>query len=51
MEPIKGVDSVVEHILVDNPDFRGIDILTKQIPQGTLEFIKGIESFLAKTAT
>jgi hypothetical protein len=51
VEPVKGVDSVAEHILVDNPDFSDIDALTKQIEQGTLEFIQDIESFLAKTAT
>ena len=51
VEPEKGVDSVVEHVLVDHPDFSDIDALTKQIEQGTLEFIQDIESFLAKTAT
>ena len=51
VEPVKGVDSVVEHILVDNPDFRDLDALTKQIEQGTLEFIQDIESFIAKTTT
>lgn len=48
---MKSVDSVVEHILVDNLDFGNIDTLTEQITQGALEFIKDIESFLAKTAT
>ena len=51
VEPVKGVDSVVEHILVDSPDFSDLDSLTKQIEQGALEFIQDIESFLAKTAT
>jgi len=51
VEPAKGVDSVVEHILVDNPDFSDLDSLTRQIEQGALEFIQDIESFLAKTAT
>jgi hypothetical protein len=51
VEPVKGVDSVVEHVLVDNPDFSDLDALTKQIEQGALEFIRDIESFLAKTAT
>ena len=48
---MKGVDSVVEHILVDNPDFSDLDALTKQIEQGTLKFIQDIESFLTETAT
>jgi hypothetical protein len=51
IEPVKGVDSVVEHILVDNPDFSDLDTLTKQIEQGALKFIQDIERFLAKTAT
>jgi hypothetical protein len=42
----KGVDSIVEYILVDNPDFRVLDTLTDQIERGTLNFIKDIESFL-----
>ena len=51
VEPTKGVDSVVEHILVDNPDFSDLDVLTKQIEQGTLKFIQDIEEFLASNAT
>jgi hypothetical protein len=51
VEPTKGVDSVVEHILVDNPDFSDLDVLTKQIEQGTLKFIQDIEGFLSKNAT
>jgi hypothetical protein len=49
--PAKGVDSIVEHILIDNPDFSDLEILTKQIDDGTLKFIQDIESFLTKTAT
>lgn len=48
--PVKDVDSIVEHILIDNPDFSDLEALTKQIDQGTLKFIKDIESFLTKTA-
>ncbi|HET9914881.1 MAG TPA: hypothetical protein VFQ13_23530 [Anaerolineales bacterium] len=44
----KGVDSIIEYVLVDNPDFSDLDALTKQIEQGTLKFIKDIESFLSK---
>ena len=51
VEPVKGVDSVLEHILVENPDFSDLDALTKQIEQGTLKFIQDIERFLAKNAT
>ena len=49
--PEKGVDSIVEHILVDNPDFSDLAVLTKQIDDGTLKFIQDIEGFLTKAAT
>ena len=44
----KGVDSIVEHILVDNPDFSDLEALTKQIETGTLKFIVDVEDFLSK---
>ena len=44
---IKGADSIVEHVLAENPDFGDLDVLTKQIEKGTLMFIKDIESFLS----
>ncbi|DAC73111.1 MAG TPA: hypothetical protein DSN98_01515 [Thermoplasmata archaeon] len=44
----KGVDSIMENILVDNPDFSNLDTLTKQIECGTLEFIKDVDDFLSK---
>ncbi len=42
----QGVDSIIEYILVDNPDFSDLDTLTKQIERATLKFIKDVESFL-----
>ncbi len=45
---IKGVDSIIEHILVENPDFSDLDALTKQIERETLKFITDIESFLSE---
>jgi len=42
----KGVDSIVEFTVVENPDFRDLDTLTKQIERGTLKFIKDVEDFL-----
>jgi hypothetical protein len=42
----KGVDSIVEHTLTDNPDFGDLNALTKQIENGTLAFISEIEGFL-----
>ncbi|MDY6844649.1 MAG: hypothetical protein SVW57_11210 [Thermodesulfobacteriota bacterium] len=45
---IKGIDSIIENILVDNPDFSDLDSLTKQIESATLTFSKDVESFLSK---
>lgn len=42
----KGADSILEHILVVDPDFRDLDQLTQQIEAGTLKFIEDVESFL-----
>ena len=44
----KGADSILEHIVAGNPDFRDLDKLTKQIERETMEFIKDVESFLSK---
>jgi hypothetical protein len=44
----KGADSILEHIVADNPDFRDLDALTKQIERETMKFIKDVESFLSK---
>ena len=43
---LKGVDSILEHILVDNPDFSDLDVLIEQIEKGTLEFIENVKSIL-----
>ena len=45
---LKGFDSIVECVLVDNPDFSDLDSLTKGIEEGTLKFVKDVEDFLAK---
>lgn len=43
-----GVDSILESVLVDNPDFGDTDTLTTQIEKGTLQFIRDVERFLSK---
>jgi hypothetical protein len=43
----KGVDSILEYILVDDPDFRDLETMTAQIEQGTLKFINDVEKFFA----
>ena len=45
---IKGVDSIIEYVLVENPEFSDLDLLTKQIEKSSLEFINNIENFLSK---
>ena len=42
----RAVDYIVDHILVDEPDFSDLDTLTKQIERGTLDFIRDVEGFL-----
>jgi hypothetical protein len=44
----EGIDSILEYILVDNPDFSDLDSLTKKIERGTLKFIKDVEGFLSE---
>ncbi|MFC2035631.1 DUF7000 family protein [Chloroflexota bacterium] len=44
----RGVDSIINHVLVDNPDFNDLDTLTEQIETGTLNFIRDIENFLSE---
>jgi len=43
----RGVDYVVDHILIGDPDFSDLDTLTKQIESRTLEFIGDVEGFLS----
>lgn len=42
----QGVDSILEHVLVENPDFRDLDALSTQIESGTLAFIHEVEGYL-----
>lgn len=41
------MDSILEHVLVGNPDFGDLDALTKQIEAGVRQFIADIEDFLS----
>ncbi len=44
----EGADSILEHTLVEDPDFSDLDSLTERIEQETLIFIADVESFLAE---
>ncbi|WP_136466152.1 DUF7000 family protein [Flagellimonas onchidii] len=35
-------ESIIEHVLVNNPDFGNLDALTQTLEQGTLKFIEDI---------
>lgn len=43
----KGFDSILEYVIVDQPDFNTPDTLTEQIESGTLKFIQDVEGFLS----
>jgi hypothetical protein len=43
----QGYDSIIEHILVENPDFSDLEDLTHRIESGTMNFIKDVDGFLA----
>ena len=45
---LEGIDSIIECIIDEHPDFRDLDALTDQIEQTTLKFIKDVEDFLTK---
>ncbi|BDZ71905.1 hypothetical protein J2743_001008 [Methanobacterium petrolearium] len=42
------MDSIVESVLIEDPDFSDLDVLTEQIETGTLQFIEDVEDFLSK---
>jgi hypothetical protein len=44
----KGVDFIVDHVLVENPDFSDLDALTNQIEKGVLKFSRDVEDFLSQ---
>lgn len=43
----KGVDSILEYVIVEHPDFRNLEALTTQIEKATLHFIRDVEDFLS----
>jgi hypothetical protein len=47
---VKGYDSIIEDVLVEEPDFSDLDALTEQIERGTLDFIEDVERFLQSAA-
>ena len=43
---VKGYDSILEYVLVEQPDFGDPASLTRQIEDGSLEFIRDVEPHL-----
>jgi len=43
---IKNVDSIIEYVLVEQPDFSDLNTLTEQIEYETVKFIKDVQDFL-----
>ncbi|MCX6641944.1 MAG: hypothetical protein NTV15_00955, partial [Candidatus Bathyarchaeota archaeon] len=44
----KGADSIIEHVLVEDPDFNDLESLTKRLEKESLRFIGDVEGFLLK---
>jgi hypothetical protein len=44
----KSADAILEHTVVEDPDFRDLDALTRQIETGTLQFVADAEALLSK---
>jgi hypothetical protein len=44
----KGVDYILNYVLVDNPDFSNQEALKRQIVDGTMKFIVEIDDFLSE---
>jgi len=50
-EPGKGIDSILDSVLIENPEFRDLEILTKRIESRVQGFIMDVEDFLAEHYT
>lgn len=44
----EGADAIVEHVVVQHPNFDHLEALTAQIETGTLKFIQDIEGLLSQ---
>ena len=45
---IEGADSIIEYVIVEDPDFSDLDNLTKIIEKESLRFIGDVEAYLFK---
>lgn len=44
----RGADAILEHVLLDRPDFSDLATLTAQLERSTLDFITNVEGFLSR---
>lgn len=47
VKPDKGSDSILEHSLVEDPDFRNLDDLTQRIETETTTFLQDVVNFIS----
>jgi hypothetical protein len=47
---LEGMDSALEYVLAEDPDFSDLDGLSQKLEQGTLQFTRDVEEFLRKNA-
>jgi hypothetical protein len=45
---IKGLDSIIEYILIKDPDFSNLEVLTRKIEVEVMKFINNVENFLSE---
>jgi hypothetical protein len=50
VNPGKGIDFIVEHVMLDQPDFNDLDAMTECLGSETVKFIREIEQILGKIA-
>jgi len=48
VKPEKGIDSILEHRLVENPNFRDLEKLTQQIETETTNFLQDVVNFVSE---
>lgn len=44
----QGADAIIEHVIMETPNFDDLERLTSQIQKETCDFIMGVEAFLLK---
>ena len=45
-DDVKGMSSIIEAVLVEQPDFDDLSVLTRQIDRGVTDFVKDVENMI-----